>query len=49
MTDDVLTSVIWIIGVIAFYIWGRIVINEFFNAIERSAELEESEVKNDKN
>ena len=43
MTDDVLTLVVWIIGIIAFGIWGQIVIKEIFDAIQRSADKGESE------
>ena len=41
MTDDILILVVWIIGVIAFGIWGQIVIKEIFDAIQKSAESEE--------
>ena len=37
MTDGVLILVIWIIGVIAFGIWGQIVIKEVFDAIKERA------------
>ena len=43
MSEDVLILVIWIIGVIAFGIWGQIVIKEVFDAIQRSAESENKE------
>ena len=37
MIDNVLILIIWIIGVIAFGIWGQIVIKEVFDAIKEKA------------